>query len=252
MTSLDEFFTETLPPPDPLRDSIVEMVRRRHEATPRHQQVELGPSEVGHPCMRKMAFGIMNVPRANAEYDPLPSILGTAAHTWMESAARLDNERLGRERWLIETRVEVTPGLSGSCDLFDKDTGTVIDYKFPGYTSFTKYLKDPGPTYRHQTHLYGKGFERLGYEVNTVGIAFFPRTGTLTKMHLWREDYNPEIADAVLAKRDAVLLMLDDFKVEIDPGRYQWFPTAPYDCIWCPWWRPEPKSPIQCDGKATS
>lgn len=248
--ALDEFFnTPPPPPPDPLRDDLVAMVQHRHAATPRHQQVELGPSAIGHPCMRKMAYGLMQVPRSNAEYDPLPSIIGTASHTWMESAARLDNERLGRDRWLVETRIEIANGLSGSCDLFDTDNGVVIDYKFPGYTSFTKYLKDPGPTYRNQVTLYGKGFERLGYSVKQVAIAFFPRTGTLSKMHLWREDYDPERANKVLARRDAVMLMLNDLKPEIDPDRYRYFPIAPSDCVWCPWWRPEPRSPIQCGGK---
>lgn len=249
MTELAEFFSETLPVEDPLRADIVAFIRARHAATPRHQQVALGPSEVGHPCMRRMAFGMMNEPRCNPEYDPLPSIIGTATHTWMESAAQLDNERLGRDRWLIEHRVEVAPGLSGSCDLFDTDTGTVVDYKFPGYTSFTKYLNDPGLVYQNQAHLYGKGFENSGRIVDRVAIAFFPRTGTLSKMHFWSEDYDRARAEAVLAKRYAVMALLDDFKVEIDSSRYDWIPMEPYECVFCNWWSDHPRSPIQCSGR---
>ena len=81
MTTAD-FFNVTTPVEDPIREALVEMVMNRYHATPRHQQIELGPSEIGHPCMRKIAQGTMAVPRQNPEYDPLPSIVGTAAHTW--------------------------------------------------------------------------------------------------------------------------------------------------------------------------
>lgn len=248
--SLDEFFTETAEPEDPLRADLIAMIRARHDATPRHMQKELGPSEVAHPCMRRMSFGMMDVDRCNAEYDPLPSILGVAGHKWLESAAKLANQRLRRQRWLVETRVNVAPGLSGSCDLYDFDTATVIDWKIPGYTRFVSYLKHPGPVYRNQVHLYGKGFVNAGLPVKTVAIAFLPRAGTLHKMHIWSEDYDPELADAILTKRDAVIGLLDDLQVESNPERYQWIPIEPYDCVFCPWWKPDPRSPIQCKGDA--
>lgn len=249
MTDLAEFFSATLPEPDPLRDDLIAMIKAKSAANPRHLQRELGPSEVGHPCMRKVAFGMMEVPRCNPEYDPLPSIIGVAMHTWLEGAARFDNENLGRERWIIETRVEVTPGLSGTADLYDKDSGTVIDWKNLGYTSFPAHVKEPGLTYRNQVQMYGKGFARLGYPVKQVAIAMLPRTGTLNKMHLHREDYDESRADAAVARRDAIIGMLDDFDIELNPDRYQWFPKTPDTCFFCPWWKPEPNSPIQCDGK---
>lgn len=247
--TLDAFFQEAIEAPrDPLREDLVAMVRQRYAATPRHQQVELGPSDVSHPCMRRMAMAMMQVPRCNPEYDPLPSILGTAAHTWMESAARLDNERLGRERWLIETRLEVAAGLSGSCDLYDTDTDTVIDHKFLGYTSFTAYVKDIGPQYKSQVMLYGRGFRRLGRNVRRVAVAIFPRSGTLTNAHLWSADYDDNHAARVLTRREQAICLLDDLQVEIYPERYQWIPATPYSCIWCPFWRPEPDGPLQCRG----
>jgi hypothetical protein len=251
MTSLDEFFTETLPPPDPLRDSIVEMVRRWHESTPRHQQVELGPSQIGTACMRKIAYGLMQVPRCNPEWDPLPSIIGTATHAWLQDAAEYANEQLGRKRWLTETKVEIATGLSGSCDLFDTDTGTVIDHKVLGVTSFMTKVKDPGPTYRHQGKMYGWVFQRLGYEVNTVAIALFPRCGTLSKMHVWQEPYNDATVDTVLTRRNAVIEMLDVFRVEVDPDRYRWIPAEKDQCQFCPQWSPNPKTGIQCPGDGT-
>lgn len=249
---LNEFFDVGTPIIDPLWTDLSDMIKAKSAANPRHLQRELGPSEVGHPCMRKMAYGIMEVPRCNPEYDPLPSIFGVAMHKWLEGAAELDNQRLKRERWIIERRVEVTPGLSGTADLYDTDTDTVVDWKNLGYTSFTAHVKDAGPTYKSQVQLYGKGFRRLGFDVKRVAIALLPRSGTLSKMHLDIMDYDESLANATLARRDAVLSMLYDFDVENDPERFAWFPKAPLECVWCPWWSPNAHTGIQCDGKAAT
>lgn len=248
-TTLNEFFSqESEPPPDPLWTDLHDMIVARHNATPRHQQIELGPSDVSHPCMRKMAYGMMQVPTCNPEYDPLPSIIGVATHTWLESACEYANKQLGRERWLSENKVDVSPSLRGHSDLYDVDTHTVIDWKVPGHSRFDKYRKDPGPIYRQQIQFYGLGFERAGLPVKRVAIAFIPRAGTLRKMHLWQADYDRELALAGLRKRDAVIGMIDDFGVETNPARYEWFPTTPYDCLFCPWWKPEPTNSFQCRG----
>lgn len=248
MTDLAEYLSEALPPRDPIRTEMVRIIRAKADSHPRHLQVELGPSEVGTPCMRKLAYGMMNVPRCNPEWDPLPSIMGIAGHNWMQEAFEWANEQLGRKRWLTETRVTIRPDLWGSCDLFDVDTGTVIDYKFLGVTSFVAKIKDPGITYRRQVQLYGRGFQKLGYDVKHVAIAIFPRAGTLSKMQLKREAYSDAVVDDVLAKRDAVIQLCDDFKVEIDPDRYHWIPATPDQCVFCPQWSPNPRSGIQCSG----
>jgi hypothetical protein len=250
-TTLEDFFSETLPPPDPLRDDLIDMIRQKAASNPRHLQRELGPSEVGHPCARKLALGLMQVPRCNPEWDCLPSAYGVAMHTWLEHAAQMANERLGYERWITERRVEIRSDLWGTCDLYDTQSATVIDWKNLGYTSFDVHVKDPGVTYKHQVQLYGMGFSRLGYEVKQVAIALLPRTGTLTKMHLERMDYDESIGQRVLDRRDAVIEPIDTFDVENNPDRYEWFPKTPDACVFCPWWSPNPKSPIQCDGKAS-
>lgn len=247
--TLADFFAVENPVKDPLWIDLSNMIKQKAAANPRHLQRALGPSEVGHPCMRKMAFGLMDVPRINPEWDCLPSTFGVAMHTWLQGAAEYDNERLGYRRWITETRVEVTPGLSGTADLYDTQNHVVVDWKNLGYTSYDKYAKDIGPTYRGQIHMYGRGFARLGYPVQRVAIAILPRSGTLTKMHLHMEDYDDAFVDTVLVRREAVMMMLDDFDVDNHLERYEWFPKAPSECVFCPWWRPEAKSPIQCDGK---
>lgn len=245
---MPDFWAKLVEPADPLAMDLIAMIKQRNDATPRHLQKDLGPSEVAHPCMRKMAFGMMDVPRCNPPYDPLPSIIGGATHKWLDSAAMYANTLLGRQRWLSETKVNVAPGLSGTADLYDGDTGTVVDWKVPGDNRFKQYKHDPGPVYKNQVFLYGKGFENAGLAVKTVAIALLPVGKTLRSMHVWKADYDPAIADRILAHRDAVIGLLDEFQVESHPARYEWVPITPYDCGFCPWFRPEPETPLQCKG----
>lgn len=99
----------------------------------RSQQIALGPSEVGHPCLRKLALGLLHAPKVNNYDDPLPSVIGTGAHSRFEEFANRDNARriaLGQpSRWLTEHRVTIREGLAGTCDLYDMETNTVIDWK---------------------------------------------------------------------------------------------------------------------------
>lgn len=246
---LSEFFSASTPVVDPLWTDLRDMIQHKARLHPRSQQRALGPSQVGHPCHRKLALSLMDHPRINPEWDCLPSAFGVAMHTWLEDAAQMDNERLGRERWLTERKVEVAPGLSGTADLYDTDTNTVLDWKNLGYTSFPKHVKDIGPTYRNQVQMYGRGYRRLGYEVKDVAVVMLPRTGTLTKMHLEKIPYSDAEVDAVLARRDLVLQMIYDLDVENHPERYSWFAITPETCTFCAYWSPNPRAPGQCDGK---
>lgn len=233
-----------------LKADLLAMIRDHNDATPRHQQTELGPSQVAHPCNRKLAYGLTQTPRCNPPFDPLPSIIGTATHTWLQSAAHHANNQLGRQRWLTETPVTITPGLSGSADLYDTDTNTVIDHKLPGTNRIAAYKRDPGATYRTQVHLYGKGFRNAGHPVQTVAIWFLPRGGSLSGAHLWSEPYDEALALETIARRDQVICLLNDFRVEDNPERYEWFSRCGPDCQFCPWWSPKPQGPLQCPGES--
>lgn len=250
MTTTEDFFTAVEPDAgDALRADLIAMIKDRDNATPRHLQRELGPSEIGHPCMRRMAYGLMGVEKTNPSFDPLPSIIGTATHKWLESAAAHANEVLGRTRWSAEVRVNITSWLSGSCDLYDHDTATVIDYKVPGTNRIAKYKKDgPGPVYRTQGHLYGVGFVNAGLPVRRVAIMFLPRGGTLAGSHLWSEDFDPAIAQEAIDRRNQAAVLLNDFGVENNPDRYEWFTRSGPDCMFCPWFSVNPSGPLQCGG----
>ena len=262
MTEIEAFLTGGDALPDPLHNTLKDMVRRHASSHPRHLQSRLGPSEVGHPCLRKLAQGLLfaghsgNPPDPiNPPGDPLPSYIGVAAHSKMEDAAALDNTRIEAMtgdlgRWITERKVTVREDLTGTCDLYDTWTNTVIDYKFPGTTAMTQYRKDgPSQEYRVQAHLYGAGYLNEGYHVERVAIWFLPRAGQLATSHLWSEPYDQGIVDATLAKIDLAVAMLADLDVDRHPERLALIPRTPKNCSWCPYWSPIPHpSPAACQG----
>lgn len=225
--------------PHPLLESLKEVVRAHAHSHPRHAQVALGPSQIGHPCARNVISGLLagKEDAVNPQFDVLPSYIGVAAHTAMEKAFEMENERLGRERWLTERKVCVREGLSGTCDLYDTDTATVIDFKFPGTTTMTEYRKN-GPTllYAIQVALYGRGYRNAGHPVENVGIWFLPRGGLLSTSLLWTEPYSDQVVNDVLAKLDSMIILMDELDLEHHPERLALVPTHPYKCGWCPFY----------------
>jgi len=243
---IDKF---TKPGDHPLASDIKELIYAKWRTAPRSLQVELGPSEIGEPCPRKLAQKVMREPAIN-EGDPLPSIVGTAAHAWMEAAIAEANQRLGRQRFIPEMEIEIIPGIPGHCDCFDVDTGTVIDWKFSGQTKMTDVKKNgPGQQYRVQAHLYGKGYKRLGYDVREVAIVFFPRGGMLSGMHIWSEPFDESIADAALERYYQIIELCDKLEVEKYPERYQLIPMVMgHSCTFCDYFLPGPDTGKGCPG----
>jgi hypothetical protein len=256
-----------------LLDDLKAVLRQHYFETPRNLQKALGPSEVGHPCARKIAAGLLEFDRINPEGDPLPSWVGTAGHSRFELSVDLDNEKIidrraadeadngeyaterctflphipgipaaGEEpigRWLSERRVTVRPGLAGTADLYDTWTDTVIDLKFPGVTKCRHYRKHgPVPEYRAQGHLYGKGYRNEGFDVKRVAIWFIPRGGFLSDSFVWSEPYNEQLVDDVLTKLDNISVLLDEFQIENHPERLKIIPATPSNCEYCPIFSP--------------
>lgn len=252
-----------------LLQDLKDLIRQADALKPRSLQKALGPSEVGHPCLRRLAFGTVNARKharaaengafarpapieggLNRFNDPLAAIIGTAMHAWLEDAVRTANQALGRVRWIPEQPVSPWDGLRGTCDLYDADTRTVLDWKVPGQTRHAHYKKHgPSPVYKTQAHLYGAGYRNeFGLPVEKVGIVFLSRTGGLRDTFLWREDYNQTLVDetqdklADLDRRIAELDLIDN------PGNFAQIPITPTaDCHFCNWYSPNPMSPFQCN-----
>lgn len=264
MSDFDSVLNVEGAPDVKLMGDIKEMIILAESERPRSVQRVPGPSEVAHPCQRKLGY-LINRARSerpessgyNRTSDPLAAIMGTSMHAWLEDAAQTANKRLGRVRWVTEQRVVVRAAsetgreeLAGTGDLYDLDTHTVLDWKVPGASMYADYVKNgPSEQYRGQVHLYGQGFKRLGFPVEHVGIVFISRTGTLRQTHLWREPYDQALVDKILGNLDSVESSMERYGVSRDPSGFLRLPISPGKyCHYCPWFSPNPTGPFQCQG----
>lgn len=232
------------------KGELIAMLREFSASKPRSQQQALGPSEIGHPCDRRLALGLVREERCNdSAGDPLPSIVGTGAHAQMEDMLRWYNATHGA-RFLIEQRVYPAPGFGGTMDAYDMHEAAVVDWKFPGATKMTNVRKDddPGVVYATQAHLYGLGAENMGLPVRTVRIVALPRGGFSTGAHVWERPYDRALAQAALDRMWSTMVMAHDLDVGEHPERYDLFPTTPHMCEYCPFFAAKPRGPYQCGG----
>lgn len=223
---------------------IRRVVREAAERAPRSLQVHLGPSEIGHLCHRQVAGKLAGLPRTNHVIDPWPSILGTATHAWLEAAFTADNERLGRIRWVPETRVTPIDGHSGTADLYDADEQSVDDHKVLGESSMAKVRRSEGPP-RHyvvQLLLYARGYRRLGLPVRRVALLAYPRTAaSLDGLYVWERPYTAA-DDELLEQVQAELDYRKQWAAALITGAAQ-LSDVPADtadeCHFCPFYRPQ-------------
>ena len=226
---------------DDIADTLTAAIKNAITQHPRSQQTRIGPSEVGQECARRIAYKLLGQPENSHRDAPWLPTIGTAVHAWLEGVFDNDNlthapERDHQERWLVETRVNVGEIngtiITGSADLFDRFTGTVIDWKIVGPTTLRKYKsKGPGQQYRTQAHLYGRGFARAGHQVNRVMIAFLPRNAELTDAHIWSEPYDESIAVAALARATGISLTVNT----LGHTGLAAVPTTESYCNFCPY-----------------
>lgn len=238
-------------PGETLFKELVSIIQWGSDNAERSQQKALGPSEVGHPCDRRIAMSIMEEPKLGDKGDPLPSITGTAIHSWFEATIKRWNKHIGYERFFTERRVHPRPGLSGSCDLYDTETQFAIDLKNPNPGVLSKYRKAdyPGEQYEVQLQEYGLGYANAGHEVKYVAIFALPRGGKLKDAWWWSSAYNPEIAHAAHRRLDEITLLADELDVEHRPERYSLIQTTPQFCDYCPYHSEEPVIGAHCLGE---
>lgn len=251
-------------PAGPVLPVLRGVLERHQQGSRRSMQRHLGPSQIGHPCDRHIAYRL----RGGALSEPLKwaPLVGTWCHAGIAEAFWQENARLGRERYLIEQRVEFgsTTVPSGTCDLFDTDAGEATDWKVTGKSTMDDYRRHgPGDVYRVQAHMYGYGWERAGYPVRSVRVVFLPRwSHVLSDAHEWAEPYSRELAMAALARADAIAGLAAALDLDAHPERYAVIHATPGEpdtrdgmpvganCRYCPWHRawPEPDGPADATG----
>lgn len=205
---------------------------------PRSLQQAIGPSQLGG-CIKGVIHTLaQDKPPGTGRRSGWLATIGTAVHAWNAEAFATHplNQAVAQPRFLIEHRVCVgeVGGLriEGNADLFDIDTGTVIDWKVVG-TQRLNWYRDHGPgrQYRVQAHCYGRGFVEQGHVVKNVMIVFLPRDKELNHYWMWSEPYDEGIALEALSRVKGILELLKLV------GSYELAAQYPscgsYWCSWC-------------------
>lgn len=236
-----------------IRSELIGVVRDFDASHSRSQQTAIGLSEIGHPCARRIAYKRSGFPEpVNPSNDPWLTVIGTATHAWLANALAHANAQAGWERYLIEKRVWVRPDLSGTGDVLDQQTNTVIDHKIVGKSSMDKYkLHGPGPQYEIQGHSYGFGWEQAGFTVERVAIAFYPRFTWLDAgFFVWSAPYDRVRVEKAIRRLDTIDAIVSKLNPAIDPEQFTRIPRSPdRNCRYCPFWKPGKDTGATCPGE---
>lgn len=255
-------------------DELRSIIGQRIEAHERSLQKIIGASELGTPCIRKLALKLAQAPPVPEQIDgddQWRATVGTAVHEWLGHMLDADNARLEsecddetgrcehpwcpdgqhRDRWLVETHTAVGTvygvEVPGTMDVYDRWTHTVVDWKIPGPTAIKRYrqTKDPGPEYRVQIQCYGRGLARRhGEDVRWVGIMFLPANGELRGSYYWETEYDPEVGKEAFTRAREVMALV----TEEGPDIFRKLSTVNDHCIHCPFFEPGATDPMRCPG----
>lgn len=234
-----------------IKSKLTEIIVWQDKRNPRSLQEQIGPSEVGDPCQRRVGYRLASVPACNDAFDPWVAVVGTAIHSWMENAVRqwamVHGEASGE--WVTEATVQIGEFLQGHVDLYQSNWRSVIDYKSVGADKMKQVLEH-GPEEKHkiQVQCYGLGCELWGLPVEKVALVHLPRSGLLKNMYVWTGDYDRAVAEAALERMYATALKLVELDVLAKPYRWEDVePTPSNSCGLCPWYDPKRENDIVAD-----
>lgn len=220
-----------------IADQVFDIMIEEMVNQPRSLQKRIGPSEMGIECSRALLHKLakdQEPPRGPAWKPQVGTALHDQQERWFNKAAAAGASE--ENRWLCEQSVVVGQiggeDHAGSTDLFDSWGHAVGDWKFIGPSRLKHYRsKGPSQQYRTQAHLYGRGWQLEGWQVDLVMIFFIPRDGELSDSYVWSEPYNQTVATDALARMN----QLDGLQKAI--GQEQALSLYPLCsdryCAWC-------------------
>ena len=220
-------------------NALLDVVTRAGIWSPRSGQVAIGPSEVGHPCTRRIAYKLLDWDKPNEmQGGSWAAQVGTAIHAYLA-------EVFGKkEGYLVEQRVNIRGNLAGTVDLYDTKNGVVLDWKTTGASKLAAYRKDGAdPQHVIQVHLYAYGLAAQGADVKKVALAYLPTSGQLSDGYVDIRDYDPQIALDAFKRLDTIHALLAQVDVEQNPQFWSQIPAKTSRlCAWCPYFKPFSKA----------
>lgn len=145
--------------------------------------------------------------------------IGTCVHKFLDDSLNLPGAIKEQKNFIYD--LEGYGTIKGSTDLFID--GHVVDYKVLGKANFDKLRllyktepnKIPTSTYRAQQHLYGYGWEQLGYKVESVNILAIPKLSNDPDDIRWyTEPYSSVIAKKYLDRLEKIWSYVREGKIE--------------------------------------
>lgn len=210
-----------------------------HEASrPRSRQIEPGPSEIGHPCDRRLAHMAAHSPRSNVQKNKWPAMVGSALHEWVKNVLE------PIPAWAPEKKVEMdqgntyVPSLTGSSDIYHHPTKTVVDNKFTSKATRDAAKREPSIGYRRQVNLYGIGWQNAGFEVENVAILYWPTDSKIDERYAWSAKFDPSFAQEALDRWKNIAKAAHLLDVNNHPKRFDSFEKSADACLWCPYYKP--------------
>ena len=232
-----------------LKSQLIEIILWGEDQNPRGHQVLIGPSEIGDVCDRRIGYRIAGVEPCNTEFDPWPSIMGTAVHSWLQDTVNKWVEKEGQTDWFTEATLNINDFVEGHSDLYWVKHHTVIDWKTAGPDVLKKIRAEgPPPGYVIQAHMYGYGFEQTGMPVKKVALAFLGRAGWLKDMYLWVADYDRSIAENAMGRLYRIANKVVTMDVLNQSHRWEQIEATPSNsCGFCNWYAPGKDSETGAD-----
>lgn len=229
------------PEAEELKRTLTDIITWAEKHRPRSLQVELGPSDLGSACDRRIGYKIAEIPEVNGFMDPWTTFVGSAIHSRLQESIDTWGHVNGGHRFMTEQEARLDEFVQAHPDLLDVEKNMVVDHKSTTTDSIKKMRAgEPiNPGYQIQVHLYGLAFERLGHRIDKVALAFYPRAGRLRDMFCWVDDYDRDVALVALQRPYDIVQVLTDLEVIENPSRWAKVPAVPSSmCGLCPWYDP--------------
>jgi len=218
-----------------LGQELAEIITQAGIFAPRSRQVAIGPSEIGHECVRRLAYKMLDWEKVNeSQGGNWIAQVGTAIHSHL---AEIFSKKEGYE---VEQRVQIRQGLSGTIDLYDVNKGIVMDWKTTGFKGLQERRSQGAtPQQLTQVMLYGYGKKQMGAVVNQVALIYLPTSGQLSEMHVELHDYDEQMALDAMSRIDNLLTILSSVDPEQNPDNWNLIPKTPNkNCSYCPYFLP--------------